>query len=109
MPAGIITDKLAGVFIATESSDESINHILPLYANCDLIIVEGAIETPGNKLEVWRKELNPEPLAANRTDITAMVTEDPINVDIPIFKHTEIDEVVKWVQENAVEMKVTDR
>lgn len=92
-PAAIITHGLAGVFLPGLSSDETYARLLPLYKDCDLILVEGDIDRAGIKVEVWRPLSNSVPLASERGDIHAIITDHPIDLSIPIWPRANVDQL----------------
>ena len=51
--------------------------LLDLQADCDLVLVEGDIETAADKIEVWRAGVSGEPIAADNASVLAVVSNDP--------------------------------
>ena len=64
-----------GVHVGTPSA--------PLGTDCDLLLVEGDPAVLALKIEVWRPESGAQPMAASRGDITAVVSDDPIDPKVP--------------------------
>jgi molybdopterin-guanine dinucleotide biosynthesis protein len=63
----------------------------PLFAACELVLVEGWIDRPGwPKVEVWRAEAGDVPLAAERADISAVISDDPVEVDVPVWRRSDV-------------------
>ena len=75
-PAAAITDGLTAVFIP-DLGPGCYDRLAPLYADTDLVLVEGDANGPGANIEVWRAERGEPPLASERQDIAALVTDDP--------------------------------
>ena len=48
----------------------------PLYAHCDLVLVEGDRDAEGMKIEVWREAKGNAPIASSREDILAIVSDE---------------------------------
>lgn len=98
-PATIITPSLTAVFIPQSGTDDPLRVLLPLYQNKDLVIVEGYLNGPGEKIEVWRKEGGEPPIAPERNDIRAIVTDDAIDLQIPVWPRRDMktlgDEILK--------------
>ena len=56
-----------------------------LYRDCDLVLIEGDLDGPGLKIEVWRASLGTPPVAAQRPDIAVVVTDDEPSVTVPVW------------------------
>lgn len=82
-PAAIVTQDLVGVFLPRPSTCVYAR-LQPLFADCQLVVVEGDIESRAVKVEVWRAAVGGTPLAAERTDIAAVVSDDPLAIDLPV-------------------------
>jgi len=92
-PAAIITRGLTGIYLPGLSDDEAYAKLLPLYNDCDLILVEGDIDRDGVKVEVWRPVSNSVPLASERDDIQAIITDYPIDISIPVWPRSNLDQL----------------
>lgn len=71
----------------------------PLYAGCDLVIVEGNLQTTSPKIEVWREELGSQPLYLSDEGIEVVVTDSPLTLTPPRFTllPTAIESLADWV------------
>ena len=76
-PATIVTPKTTGVYFRTPPSPQVYDLLAPLYADCDILLVEGNVDVAGPKLEVWRAIHSSEMLALQHADISAVITDDP--------------------------------
>ncbi|MBN2498746.1 MAG: molybdopterin-guanine dinucleotide biosynthesis protein B [Deltaproteobacteria bacterium] len=94
-PAGVWTPRLAAVFVPLEGEGdgrEAFDRLAPLYADCDLVLVEGHQDAPGCKLEVYRRAVGEPPLAASRDDIQAVISDDEVEgVRVPVWPRSDID------------------
>lgn len=54
-PAAILTGDSVGVFLSRDGRNEY-ERLEPLFADCQIVLVEGDIEAGGVKVEVWRAE-----------------------------------------------------
>ncbi len=61
------------------------------YATCDLVLVEGHREAHAPKVEVWRAAVGGVPLAAERNDVSAIITDDDPHLDLPRWSRTDLD------------------
>ncbi len=77
---GLITRSMNAIFVPADDQTVGRNQIYtsidPMFADCDLVIVEGDQQTLGLKIEVWREGLETEPIASNDSSIEIIVTDD---------------------------------
>ncbi len=66
-----------------------------LNSDLDLILVEGFKEEDLPKIEVVRAEINPTPVLSPNT--IALVTDIPMELDLPIFGFTEIELLLNFI------------
>ena len=88
-PAAIITRGSVGIFL---NSDGYCGYELvgPLFADCQIVLVEGHIDAHGTKVEVWRAAVNSPCLAGERADIAAVVSDDRPDVSIPVWPRSDV-------------------
>lgn len=96
-PAGVVAENLTGVFMKPADGRHEYERLAPLYADCAIVIVEGDLEGPGPKVEVWRAGVSKTPLVAERKDIVALVTDDPVEVGVPVFRRDDLKGVADFV------------
>ncbi len=89
-PAAIVTGALIGVVFPRDPEADFYRRLEPLYAECDLVLVEGHLDHPGPKIEVWRGSLGMAPLAAEHRGILAVVTDDPLALAVPIWPRADV-------------------
>ena len=88
-PAAVVTRNLIGVFLPRPDACVY-ERLATLYADCEIVIVEGDIEAPGVKIEVWRAAAGSTCLAAERSDIVAVVSDDGPLVRVPVWPRQDI-------------------
>jgi molybdopterin-guanine dinucleotide biosynthesis protein MobB len=75
-----------------------------LAPEADLVLVEGWKDGPFPKIEVWRKELGPL-LATGRSDVLAVVTDEPLPPHFRRFGTSAIPELseflMHWIAERV--------
>ncbi len=97
-PSAFITPQAVSIFIPRQAGDDPYAMLAPLYGSCQIVIVEGHIEGKGYKIEVWRADLGKPPLAMERSDIVAVVTDDPTPTQkLPILSRSDISQVVEFL------------
>jgi len=74
-PAAMITPDLAAVYLPREDGGTCESLLQTLYSHLDLVIVEGWISGPYDKIEIWRAALNKPPLFLSVPAVRAFVTD----------------------------------
>ncbi len=92
---GILSRQMNALFWPPEQSSDveeqsRYEQFAPMYAECDLVIVEGDTLTDGLKIEVWRAALNTQPLAAQDVSISAVVTDDLLSLETPSWARSDV-------------------
>jgi len=104
-PAAVVTEDLIAVFQPRRNND-FYRQIAPMFGHCDLVLVEGDIDGPGTKLEVWRQSVGSSCLALDRRDITAVISDDQPDADVPVWPRNDITSLAdrflaRWVDTSA--------
>ncbi len=68
------------------------------FADCDVVLVEGDVQTEATKIEVWRQDCGEPPLAARGVRVEGIVSDDPVAVDVPVFRRAELAPLVAWIR-----------
>jgi molybdopterin-guanine dinucleotide biosynthesis protein B len=68
----------------------------------DCIIAEGFKRETYPKVEVFRKEAHPQPLAPDLENVIAVVSDDPLPLDIPCFKLNDISGIADLIEKQIV-------
>ena len=96
---GILSPQLNACFWndASALADERYLAFVPMFANCDLVIVEGDSQTSADKIEVWRATQGDEPLTDTDATILALVTDDaPPDGSRLTLSRSPINGLVDW-------------
>ena len=99
---GILTPGVDAVFRKAKTSDTSADRydqIAPLYSDCDLVVVEGDSQCAATKVEVWRDAVNEPPLAQTDQSILAVVSDDAVSVDQPVWSRADVEAIATRVRE----------
>lgn len=82
-----------------ETGDSKYDSFAPMFAACDVVVVEGDSHTHAPKIEVWRQEVSDSPMAASDSSITAVITDDqPVALSTPIWPRADVAEIATRVQ-----------
>ena len=90
---GILSPGMVAAFRPTDSIDAKMDRydlLAPMFDHCDLVIVEGDSQADHVKIEVWRAGNGQPPLAFADPSISALVTDDRVDLDIPVWPRSDI-------------------
>jgi molybdopterin-guanine dinucleotide biosynthesis adapter protein len=89
MPAGIITDGLFAIYGQWGTNEDPYEQVAPMFAACDLVLIEGGGSAAAPKVEVW--SLGEALLAATDPGVIALVSNDRAQVSCPVFSWSAED------------------
>lgn len=96
-PAGVVSAGQLAVYLPRLPEEDPIRSLEPIFASCDLVLVEGFIERGGPKIEVWRREIGKPLLANERPGIVAVVSDDAPEVRVPVWPRADIGALASHV------------
>ncbi len=99
-PAAIITPALVGIYFAPGGNDPY-SLMASLLAGCDLLLVEGDIEARAAKVEVWRRAIGGECLAATRDNILAVISDDHPAVRAAVLPRRDLAALAERIMDLA--------
>ncbi|MDY6906183.1 MAG: molybdopterin-guanine dinucleotide biosynthesis protein B [Thermodesulfobacteriota bacterium] len=97
-PAAIATTDQIAVFLPRAPGENPFDRLSSLFGPCDVILVEGYIEGPGTKIEVWRAATEKTPIAAEQDHILAIVTDDPVETRLPVWPRKDVAALADKIQ-----------
>jgi len=92
-PAAVVTANMMAVFMPRDKTEDPVEKLVPLFADTDLVLVEGYVDGPGEKIEVWREAVGTDPMIFERDDIKAVVTDDDIKTDLPVWPRKDVSSI----------------
>ena len=99
----IISSPQKIALIEDVSHDHSLEELATRFIQgVDFIIAEGFKRETYPKVEVFRKEIHPQPLAPDLENVIAVVSDDPLPLDIPCFKLNDISGIADLIEERIV-------
>lgn len=63
----------------------------------DIVLIEGYKKNSYPKIEVYRKEISDQPLATEKDNLIAIVTDDPVNLNVSRFHKENIVELADLI------------
>ncbi len=77
-----------------------------VFADCDLVLVEGDSTTTAPKVEVWRRATDQPPLALSDHSILAVISDDSLDdceTSPPVWPRGDISQLAQQLQQLAAE------
>ena len=104
---GILSPRMTAVFIPTdglESGDGRYARFEAQFADCDLILVEGDLQSAAPRLEVWRSVVSERPYAFTDRGIAAVISDDDTSlregedaIQVPIWPRSDVSEIARRI------------
>jgi molybdopterin-guanine dinucleotide biosynthesis protein B len=86
----VATPEMTALFRPAMSGTALYSQFDTWFAGADLVLIEGHVDGPGPKIEVWRAAVGGLPLALERGGITGVVTNDPIDTTLPCWTREDV-------------------
>jgi len=86
----ILSSPIGIGLVMDTDHDFALNELLPFFSGVDIILTEGYKRENYPKIEVFRKEVHPEPLCAGDKNLIALVSDTPLDLPIPRFLPKDI-------------------
>ena len=96
-PAAVVTADLIGVYLPRDADADFYDALAPMFASCGLVLVEGHLQCPGVKIEVWRQAAGGPCLASQHGEIAAVVSDDPLEVPCPVWPRSDVPRLAEHV------------
>ena len=105
-PAAFLSANTSAVFFPRQSGNDPYTDLEPLYEHCDFVVVEGDIEASAPKVEVWRASEGTRPLVLEQADIgiIAVITDDVLQVDVPVWPRGDVSSLADRIASTATAM-----
>lgn len=97
---GVLSRSMSALFIPTQLGSDAPDRyevLAPAYQHCDLVLVEGDVETSSPKIEVWRAAQGSEPIASEVQGVMAVVTDDECPTELPTLPRSDVAAVADWI------------
>lgn len=97
-PVTMVTEQMSAVYLprTVDTSPEKL--LETYYSDVEIVLIEGWISGPFQKIEVWRKSMEKSPLFPDIENVQAIVTDDSLTgMILPIFPRSGIDSLVNFI------------
>ncbi|MBC8352221.1 MAG: molybdopterin-guanine dinucleotide biosynthesis protein B [Planctomycetes bacterium] len=102
---GILSPGMTAAFRPTDDltrdATDRYEDLAPMFADCDIVLVEGNLQTTAFKVEVWRAAISEGPIAHQDASISALVTDDTTDAEIPIWSRSDVSGIVRQLLDAA--------
>jgi molybdopterin-guanine dinucleotide biosynthesis protein MobB len=101
---GLVGPRMTAAFREHSEAERitAIDQMAPLFADCDLVLVEGQQHAESPKLEVWRALTGQPPLALELSNVSGLVTDDHIDgLGCPIWPRGDVNFLAERVLQLA--------
>ncbi len=92
-PSAIFTPRQIGLYLSRQDGESPYRRMESAFAGCRVVLVEGDIEADAPKIEVWRAGLSSAPLATERADILAVVSDDGPSVQVSVWSRRAVSKL----------------
>jgi molybdopterin-guanine dinucleotide biosynthesis adapter protein len=96
-PAAAITETMIAVHLPVREGESAYALLERHYEGCDLVLVEGGLDSTAPKVEVWRRVMGNSPIARERDDVVAVITDDSIDIDVPCWPRSNVPELANLI------------
>jgi molybdopterin-guanine dinucleotide biosynthesis protein B len=99
----VISSPQKVALIEDVSQDLSLDDLATRFIQgADIIIAEGFKRDKHPKIEVFRKEIDPDPLAPELENVLAIVSDCPLSMDIPCMDFNDIKGIADVIEERVI-------
>ena len=106
VPVSMVTETMSAVYLPRTSEYTPQKLLDTFYAQVDIVLIEGWISGPYDKIEVWRKTVGQPPLLSSVKQVKALVSDDPLSLEdasgvagqkISCFQRSDLAGVVAYL------------
>ncbi|MBT8357492.1 MAG: molybdopterin-guanine dinucleotide biosynthesis protein B [Deltaproteobacteria bacterium] len=100
----MITQEMTAVYLPVKMTPQSL--LETYYSDIDIVLIEGWISGPYDKIEIWRKAVKKPPLFTNISQVKAIISDDVLDTEtmrqadsrkINCFKRNELAQLVESI------------
>lgn len=93
---------MSAVFLPAEgglSDEDRYEAMAPLFADCNVVVVEGDSQTSSPKIEVWRAIQQTAPLSAEDSSTQGVVADDSPPISTLVLPRADVPRSAQWLLE----------
>ncbi|MBU1343130.1 MAG: molybdopterin-guanine dinucleotide biosynthesis protein B [Proteobacteria bacterium] len=97
-PVTMVTGQMSAIYLPRTEDTCPEKLLETYYKDVDIVLIEGWISGPFQKIEVWRESMGEAPLFTGIENVKALVSNDIVQeTDLPIFPRSNIDQLVNFI------------
>lgn len=103
-PVTMMTKELSAIYLPRTKDTTPEKMLKTYYSNVDIVLIEGWISGPFQKIEVWRETIKRPPLFPKIKNVKALVTDDPLTGNnsiekkgLPVLSRSNVDSIVDFI------------
>ena len=81
VPVSMVTEEMSAVYLPRTQEYTPQKLLDIFYTQVDIVLIEGWISGPYDKIEVWRKTVGRPPLLSSVKQVKAIVSDDPLSLE----------------------------
>jgi len=81
VPVSMVTEAMSAVYLPRTQEYTPAKLLDSFYGQVDIVLIEGWISGPHDKIEVWRKTVGRPPLFSSIKQVKAIVSDDHLSLD----------------------------
>lgn len=106
VPCAMMTADMTAIYLPRNENQSPLDIIEQYYSHTDIVLIEGWISGPCNKIEVWRHACNRKPLFHDVDHVKAIVADQKLAPDdiivaekkgIKIFPRSDLTGIVNYM------------
>ena len=94
----VVVASSGGIALFKETQGDGLAGLIPFFADMDLVIAEGYKNENHPKIEVFRQEVNPEPVCREDDSVLAFITDTRIDSEHPQFSPQQVRDIVDFLE-----------
>lgn len=97
-PVSMVTEQMSAIYLPRDVRTTPEMILQTFYQNVDIVLIEGWITGPFQKIEVWRKAIGKPPLFSTIQQVQAIVSDNDLqDAPLPVFSRSGIDRLVTFL------------
>ncbi|MCF6248293.1 MAG: molybdopterin-guanine dinucleotide biosynthesis protein B [Desulfobacula sp.] len=94
----MVTEEMSAIYLPKTESNGPLHLIETYFTDVDIVLIEGWISGPFQKIEVWRKSQGRPPLFPAINHVKALVTDDSIEQHkLPILSRQNVIQITDFI------------
>jgi molybdopterin-guanine dinucleotide biosynthesis protein B len=99
---GILSPQMNAIFWPRDRSHDNASNKYhqfdSLMHECDIVLVEGDSSATAPRIEVFRAISSEEPIAVSDQSISAVVSDDPLNLKVPVWGRSNLEYIANQTE-----------